>query len=355
MKVIYTILFLLLPVSAFATDNDSVPKKQGLFCTLYEFVKDFTHVDSAYIEPQKYNFTVMLQNTNNFEAYWLSSKSGQKISFAPKPSIKMGPYVGWRWVFLGYTIDFSHLNEGSKKQDLTLSLYSNQVGVDIFYRQTGNDYKIRYMDLGPNVNTKPLENASFGGLQSSIKGFNLYYIFNHHKFSYPAAYSQSTRQKRSAGSFLAGIGYTRHSLQVDWSKLDDLVKEKLGSDIAETQLDSSLQFGRIHYSDSSVSGGYAYNWVFAHNWLIDLSLSMALAYKRTTGDMDHRLFSLRDFTLKNFNLDGVGRFGIVWNNSRWYAGANAIFHSYNYRKSQFSTNTYFGSVNIYVGFNFGRQ
>ena len=44
---------------------------------------------------------------------------------------------------------------------------------------------------------------------------------------------------------------------------------------------------------------------------------------------------------------------MVWNNTRWYAGWSAILHSYNYKKSQFSTNSFFGSLNFYVGLNFG--
>jgi hypothetical protein len=47
--------------------------------------------------------------------------------------------------------------------------------------------------------------------------------------------------------------------------------------------------------------------------------------------------------------------GIVWNNTRWYAGTSAVFHTYNYSKSQFSTNNMFGNVNFYVGFNFGKR
>lgn len=34
-----------------------------------------------------------------------------------------------------------------------------------------------------------------------------YYTFNHRRFSYPAAFTQSYIQRRSAGSWLAGISY----------------------------------------------------------------------------------------------------------------------------------------------------
>lgn len=337
------------------TAEDSIPRKKGIVRVLYEFVKEFSRVDTNYVEPQHYNFTAMLQNTNTYEVYRLSNRStGRDVVFSPNPSVKLGPYFGWRWIFLGYTVDFSHLG-GESKQDLNLSLYSNQIGVDLFYRKTGDDYKIRSITLDDGTDASVIKDVPFDGISASIKGFNLYYIFNHRKFSYPAAYSQSTVQRRSAGSFLAGIGYTHHSLNMDWAKLEKIVQERLGKGEGENTTTADEPYGKVKYTDFSLSGGYAYNWVFAYNWLFDASLSVALAYKHNSGDGENRSFSFRDFSLDHFNLDGVGRFGIVWNNTKWYVGANTIFHSYNYHKSQFSTNNFFGSVNIYIGFNFDKR
>lgn len=207
--------------------------RNPLLNAAYQFVKEFSRVDTLYVEPQHYNFTVMLQNTNTYEIYHLANKTGQEIVFVPKPSVKLGPYVGWRWVFLGYTVDLTHLSDGDRKQDLNLSLYSNQIGIDVFYRKSGNDYTISRMDLGKQYDTSRMRGASFDGFHSSITGGNLYYIFNHRKFSYPAAYSQSTVQRRTAGSPMMGIGYTRHSLEVDWGKLADLVEQRLGTTNAD--------------------------------------------------------------------------------------------------------------------------
>ncbi len=323
---------------------------------LYQFVKEFSRVDTNYVEPQHYSFTVMLQNTNTYEAYYLANKAKQSIMFSPKPSVKLGPYVGWRWVFLGYTVDLTHLGSDDKKQDLNLSLYSNQIGLDLFYRKSGNDYTITRLNLGDDIDTRAIKGASFDGLHSSITGGNLYYIFNHRKFSYPAAYSQSTVQRRTAGSPMLGIGYTRHSLEVDWEKLGELVEQRLGSAYGETSIDSSLKFSKVKYTDYSISGGYGINWVFAYNWLFNASLMGSLSYKRSTSDVQQQSKDFfRDFDFKNINLDGVLRLGLVWNNTRWYAGGSAVFHAYNYRKEQFRTNNIFGSVNIYFGYNFGRR
>ena len=82
---------------------------------------------------------------------------------------------------------------------------------------------------------------------------------------------------------------------------------------------------------------------------------MALAYKRSKGDVTQRSFSINDFKFSNINVDGIGRFGVVWNNSKWYVGMSTILHAYNYRRSNFSTNNFFGSINLYAGFNFGRK
>lgn len=324
-----------------------------------KFFHEFNNTDTTYIEPQHYNYTVMLQNTNTYEQYTLSSKDGQRISFAPDPTFRLGPYVGWRWMFLGYTLDLKHINASSKhtnKKEFDLSLYSSMLGIDLFWRQTGNDYHVQKMSTGDDFDASAMKKASFDGLTSSIKGLNLYYIFNHRKFSYPAAYSQSTVQRRSAGSMLLGIGYTKHTLDVNFEKLSALVDEKLGKkEDGTSRIDDNLSFTKVKYTDVSVTCGYAYNWVFAKNWLFNASASIGVAYNQSSSDTERKKLDIRDFSFKNINFDGVGRFGIVWNNTKWYAGASTIIHSYNYKKDQFSTNNSFGSLNIYVGVNFGRK
>ena len=323
------------------------------------FFQRFNEIDTSYIEPQKYNFAFMLQNTNTYEVYRLSSSNEQSITFAPEATVRIGPYFGWRWIFLGYTLDIKHLDFWNKnnnpRQEYDLSLYSSMLGLDIYYRKTGNDYKIRQLYLGKDIDTEAIRGTDFGGLTSTIKGFNLYYIFNHRRFSYPAAFSQSTIQRRSAGSPLLGIGYTQHSLDVNWVELNKIIANRLGCQVTSNPIDSTLMFSEVKYTDVSISGGYAYNWVFARNWVLAGSLSLALAYKRSTGDVTHRSFSFSDFKFNNINVDGIGRFGVVWNNSKWYVGTSTILHAYNYRRSNFSTNNFFGSVNLYAGFNFGKR
>ncbi len=347
-----------MPLTAQDTDTivspppaSPTPPMAALRTQIKMTVRGFDRLDTAFIEPQHYIFTVMLQATNNYDLYSLSGagRDAQSITFSPDMNIRLGPYVGWKWFFAGYTFEIGHVNLARIKQQLDLSIYSSQIGIDLFYRRTGQDYKLRDARLGSGVDTSPLERLSFSGIKAGITGFNAYYIFNHGRFSYPAAFSQSTQQKVSCGSWMAGLGYTKHSLELDYERLQQLIDDKLPN--YNIQLDSGLMFRNVSYNDYSLSGGYAYNWVFSRNWLFAASGQMALAYKKSEGDVVGE--GSGGFDFHNLNIDAIGRFGVVYNNMRWYAGASVILHSYNYRKSRFRTNNTFGSMNMYIGYNFG--
>lgn len=333
---------------------DSIHKSQlsTIKSQIKKTVRGFDRLDTTFIEPQHYVFTVMLQATHSYDIYTLSSTGhdAQSMTFTPDMRLKLGPYIGWKWFFAGYTFELGNINLNRIKQQLDLSIYSSQIGIDLFYRRTGNDYKLRNANLGKNVNTQPLEGQPFSGVKAGITGFNAYYIFNHGRFSYPAAFSQSTIQKVSCGSWMAGLGYTKNSLDLDHEELQRLINKSMGA--AAVPIDSGLMFRNVSYNDFSLSVGYAYNWVFARNWLFGASAQAALAYKKSTGDVvgdDNN----RGFGFQNVNINAIGRFGLVYNNMKWYAGASVILHSNNYRKPRFSTNNTFGSMNMYVGYNFG--
>ena len=330
-----TVFLLMLMTSLVAMAGDSLSvepapvSKKGSW--LKRVIDAFSDQDTLYVEPQHYNWALMLQSVTTYDYYRLSTTgpNGQSISFSPQLDVRFGPYFGWRWVFLGYTVDL-------------------RFGADLFFRRTVNDYKIRSVSMGPDIDTRNLEGVAFDGLKVSITGVNLYYIFNYRHFSYPAAFAQSSCQKISCGTWMAGLGYLNNHIDFDYERMEALAKEHLGQ---EVKLDTGFNFKSVKYRNISASVGYAYNWVFARNWLFCSSLSLALGYKKSYSEEEKNKTSGFDFS--NFNVDGIGRFGIVWNNTKWYAGASAIVRAYNYHKSRFAANNIFGDLNIYVGLNFG--
>ena len=92
-----------------------------------------------------------------------------------------------------------------------------------------------------------------GWLNSEVVDIVGYYIFNHRRFSYPAAFTQSYLQKRSAGSWLAGLSYEGGSMKT---------AKDAPADIPKT---------RTYIGHFGVGGRYAYNLVLGKKWLLHFS------------------------------------------------------------------------------------
>ncbi len=327
--------------------NDTlvIKKKKPWFERLAQMI-DFNNPDPRYISSNLYNFTFMVNTTGSYEHYRMSSFKGDKqsISFAPSPSWKLGAYFGWRWIFVGWSVDVNDLFGGKhkrKKNEFNLSLYSAKVGIDLYFLKSQNNVKIR--DISGFANADKYKGYNFDGLQSEMKGVNLYYIFNNRHFSYPAAYSQSTNQRKSAGSFLAGLSYSNHKLFFDTKLLPDWI---------DSQLQESMRFHKIHYTDYSINFGYGYNWVFAKNYLANLSITPALGYKESN------IYSEQTASMKDYhtiNCDIITRAALVYNNTKYYIGASLLVQTYNFHKKPFWLSNTYGILQFYVGFNFNKK
>ena len=311
--------------------------------------KEFNAIDTNYISPNLYNLAFMLEHSTWYEHYRLGNNAKnepQSLNFSPSLGTKLGIYFGWRWIFLGYTFDIEDLmgrnKNKARKTEMSLNIYSSKFGIDLYYRKTGSDFKLRSHN-GFSGGTPLFRNFDFDGLQSEIKGLNTYWIFNHKKFSYPAAYSQSTNQRRSAGSFMLGFSYSQHNITFNHAKLPPHILE---------QLHHGLQFNHIKYSDYSLGFGYGYNWVFAKNWVSNLSLLPGIGYKKSK--IDDNDFKDESW-IKDINFDLITRMGIVYNNAKYFVGASLVMHTYDYRKPNLSVTNSFGTLRIYAGFNFWKK
>lgn len=319
---------------------------------VYRFIKNFDEYDTTYISPNYYNYTAMLQNTNYFQHYKLVGKNedGQRQSIAtkPEPSVKVGPYFGWRYIFLGYTFDVAHPQRLGKSSEFNLSLYSSMLGCDFVYMRNDGNYKLRKAVGFEGVEPTSVKGIPFGGISASTLSFEAYYVFNHRHFSYPAAYNQSTVQRKSCGSGMLGVGYSKQSIDFDYTKLP---LELIGAD-GENIIDE-LKFTDINYKYFYISGGYAYNWVFARNWLFGVSVMPSIGLRKVKGERLSGMDVLLD--LKNFSFDCTSRAGVVWNNTHWFAGVSAISHLYMYRKERLTITNSVNYFNLYFGFFFHRK
>lgn len=315
---------------------------------IYRFIKNFDAYDSTYIEPNYYNFTAMAQNTSFFQPVRFSTDSEegvrQSLKFSPQASVKLGPYFGWRWIFLGYTWRVSPITKAKNSTELSLSLYSSMLGGDIMHVHNKGDFKIREATGFGSVQSNEVRGLSFSGLDSYTDALNAYYVFNHRHFSYPAAFNQSTVQRKSCGSWMLGFRYNRQKMKFDYEQLPELLLPEL--------LDG-MKFSRINYMSVAVSGGYSYNWVFARNCLFAVSIMPSIGFKKAKGvQLDGRQMWMG---IKNLNFDAVSRVGLVWNNTRQFIGASFISYLYDYTQDRITLMNSMNYLNLYVGLYFHRR
>lgn len=318
------------------------------------FVKSFDDIDTTYIVPNYYNYAAMLQNTNFFQSYRLKGEDGegneQTLLMAPKPSFRVGPYFGWRWIFLGYTFDVSHPNSAGKTTEFSLSLYSSMLGLDLVYIKNKGDFNIRKVSGFGEANDRQVRNVTFGGADSYTSGINAYYVFNHKRFSYPAAFAQSTVQRKSCGSWMLGLRYDSQKFDFDHTQLPSSLLTPAADNPG---LFESMKIASICYRNYSVSCGYAYNWVFAPRFLFSISIAPSIGIKQIKGE---RLTGESLWTnVKNLNFDCISRVALVWNNNRWFAGVSVIDHIYDYRRDRFTMTNMVNYVNVYFGLNFNKR
>ena len=343
-------------------------KVRGYGNFFVRFIDAFDTIDSTYVERIAYNFTAMLQGTENYEFYTIGARDyASRLAFAQHPDFRIGPYFGWRWLFLGYTFDVTNIGRHSVKKGrkFEFSIYTSMFNFDLIYRKTGSDFFLRRVTgLGDEART--LEGSDTRFIDASVIGANIYYNFNHRRFSAPAVFSQSTIQRRSAGSWQVGLGVTHHDIHYHYSELPEAL-------FAQTDDDGHYRsLERLKYIDYSLTGGYAYNWVFCRGWCLGTAVTPAIGYKRTSAKTvivapdavsdeepyESPFINKLDEIFRrrgNINFDVTGRLGIIYNTGRWFTGAFGVIHNYNYVGGGLQFTNTFGTANICVGFYFHRK
>ena len=124
-------------------------------------------IDTNYISPNLYNLAFMLEHSTWYEHYKLGTNQNnqiQNLNFSPNLGTKMGIYFGWRWIFLGYTFDIEDLfgdnKNKPKKKEMSLNIYSSKFGVDLFYRKTGSDFKLRHKKVSIWTTSSRISNST---------------------------------------------------------------------------------------------------------------------------------------------------------------------------------------------------
>ena len=306
----------------------------------------FNNWDTTYVRPNAYTYTLMTEGSLWHEDYRFANDDGtQMMYFSPRESYKIGPYIGLGPLFVGMSLD----TEGLKKNrtEWSFNFSSSIVGGDLYWRKGNNSFRM-YNLQGLGKDLKDREWHLNDAFSVDIRGVNLYYVFNNKRFSYPAAYSQSTQQLRSIGSLIAGLSYSSHNLKMSSAKLPLEVQQVLP--------ESWQQGMEAQFLDYGVNVGYSYNWVPRQNVLLNLTLAPALTYKQSRLEEEgNEQFGYLRRTMSKLDVDFTARTALVWNTGCWYSGLSWVYHNFNYASNSFRLSSNFGIIRLYAGFNFGRK
>lgn len=255
------------------------------------------NIDTAYITRPQTKWTVTGRlNVSGSEVEIEGKEYGKpfhsKMSSAYKSTLSVG--VNYLGVTLNVALNPAKMLGKYNDFELNLNSYGNLWGFDFIYQKARNFTGWHEAE------------ATRIGLPSDVLSMrslnvNAYYAFNHRRFSYPAAFTQSYIQRRSAGSFLLAVsGQGQHTETKD-------------------VLESNLKVTNI-----AVGGGYGYNWVPGRRWLIHLSaLPTLIVYSNTSLTVDNERVPL-DYHFPEVIITARG--AVVRQFGNMFAGATMVYN-----------------------------
>lgn len=342
-------------------------------------VKKMNTVDSSYILPKQHDWKVQMNYNVSQEYYNIRTDDGLKINLRTHTTNRLGPSIGYKMISgnLGFNLN-ANQNSTTEKWEWNANIFSPMFSLDLYYRNSAGDFVIRNVEsqLKPEVKkffdaaSPLLDKIEWDMIETETYGGNIMYVFNHRKFSYPAAMTSSAVQLRSAGSPLAGFGYTHHAminnyvnaLQVlQWVYRNTKELPNIDIDIAEHHLCDN-----IHFNDYTLWGGYAYNWVPVRNMLVSASATLGLAYKTQKGSNENTYIYRgvnvfepigNKIRIDNdmFDMNFAGKASIQYNNSRFFFGTRFMYNyfGYNHGDKELRIDDNYWSLRLYVGLRFG--
>jgi hypothetical protein len=267
-----------------------------------------TPYDTNYVVRPEGTLTLKLrlnQTGNDFHAKGTVNGIYSKADLSTSHKTTMSIAASYRGLSAAVALNPAKMSGAYKDYEFNLNYYSSRVSLDFSYQRSeslaGDVYR---EDRGE----QPMES---GDLTLKVVNLAGYYAFNHRHFSYPAAFNQSYIQRRSAGSWLAGISYQGGIIETR----DEL---KARNPNAPTV---SIDVGHV-----GIGGGYAYNWVLGQKWLIHFSLLPTfVVYNRNKMTVNGER---KEAQHMRFNMIFNERAAIVYNFSpRYFAGATLVMNN----------------------------
>ena len=289
------ILFLLLASGVAGQNRDSLRRAMLDSILAARYYK--TPYDTNYIIRPEGRLTLKVrlnQSGNTFHAKGTVRDRSSRADLRTSHKTTFAVAAIYRGLSAGLAVNPAKLGGFYKDYEMNVNYFSSRLSLDASYQRSTT----LAGDIEYGNEDKRMESGDVAMKMLNVVG---YYIFNHRRFSYSAAFTQSYIQRRSAGSWLAGFSYQGGSI-----KTTEDLKER-APNVPET---------RIYLGHFGIGGGYAYNWVVGKKWLFHFSmLPTFVVYNRNNMTVNGET---RKAKHTRFNMIFNERAAIVYNFSPRY-------------------------------------
>lgn len=186
-----------------------------------------------------------------------------------KVTTSMGLWAGYRGFGFGYSLSLTG-NEGT---NISVSVASRTYGLNARFYRFKHDRPVfgvedvRVNGQIPDISESEREFNMPNPMSVTALVIDGYYIFNRKRFSYSAAYNQSTLQLRSAGSPIVGLMFYYQKYDPNLNMAASLITDPTVS--ATFLLVKNITTFKVY--QGSIGAGYTYNWVPARGWVVNVT------------------------------------------------------------------------------------
>ena len=293
----------------------------------------FNSYDTLYVVGSGYKFNGKIVTDSWLNYYHFQLPDGRPMDMMSDPSTSLGAYLTYLAVSVGYDVNVKKLfgGEGRVRNRYQFGFDCALLSVEMYWMDDKVGTRLRRFGGLKGINI-PFNDVSVGSY-----GVDVYYFFNHKRYSQPAGFGYSRIQRRSQGSFYAGLSYYSQKFDFDFSGLPSYLLESLKDFWHDTHY-------KVQTKNYGFRLGYGYNWVFRPNWV------WANSFSPTVGVATGYINSDTEDT--NMSLYLRMKSSLVWNHGEWFVGVigkvnTAIISS---RKTVFTGNEM--SIQAAVGYRF---
>lgn len=284
--------------------------------------KTFNSYDTSYVVSTGKNWKLIYKSniwSDNYQGE--PSVENMHVDMRSKLAANMGLQLSFMAVSVGYTLGITNLINGEKVSNkVDFSFTCARFAAEAYYMENRGTVTVRVRGRtdGEKWNATLRE---FSGFHRKAYGMRAYYFFNNRRYAQAAAYCFSKYQKRSAGSFIAGICLQHRDMGINMEEFPPFVLD---------QIPPGQEMPHFLYNDYCLMAGYGYNWVLGTKWLLNLTVAPYVGYR-------HLLATQNVDRASAWSVNMRVRIGAIYNHKKYFVGLQNYgdFHRYKSEKNYF--------------------